>query len=187
LNKESSIKENEAIELIQSLKQKNEELSSSYKDKFKQLNIQSAKSIDFLQSQLEEARDQVENLNKQLNDEIKSRSLPLGNTFSSNQEKGLIEERTRNEINSSNNSNSNNTLFIEDLLSNESTTTHKFTNQTSLQKIFESDISDYEEVKSNLSKSKLQLSHLNEILNESELNNVRLNEQISLLKEEIRR
>lgn len=191
MTKESSIKENEAIELIQSLKHQNEELSSTYKEKFKQMNSQSAKSIDLLQSQLEEARDQVDKLNKQLNEEMKNRSLSPSISISSNQlGKGLTEERTHNETNSSH-SNSNNTLFIEDLLSNESKST-KFTNQTSLQQIFDSDMnsvsmSDYEEAKSNLNKSKLQLTHLNEILNESELNNARLNEQISLLKEEIRR
>jgi hypothetical protein len=191
ITKESSIKENEAIELIQSLKQQNEELSNSYKEKFKQMNSQSAKSIDLLQSQLEEARDQLDKLNKQLNEEMKNRSLSPSISSPSNQlGKGLMEERTLNETNSSH-SNSNNTLFIEDLLSNESKSA-KFTNQTSLQQIFDSDmnsvsVSDYEEVKSNLNKSKLQLTHLNEILNESELNNARLNEQISLLKEEIRR
>ena len=35
--------------------------------------------------------------------------------------------------------------------------------------------------------AKFQLEHLNELLNESELNNVRLTEQINVLKEEIRR
>jgi hypothetical protein len=192
--KESSIKENEAIELIQSLKLQNEELANSYKEKFKQLNTQSAKSIDLLQSQLEEARDQVDKLNKQLSDEVKNRSLSPTLSFSSNQfGKGLVEERTHNEISSNHsNSNSNNTVFIEDLLASNDSTNTKFASQTSFQKIFDSDsnmisMNDYEEVKSNLGKSKLQLSHLNEILNESELNNARLNEQISLLKEEIRR
>ena len=44
-----------------------------------------------------------------------------------------------------------------------------------------------EQFKKELSKGRLQLEHLNELLNESELNNVRLSEQINVLKEEIRR
>ena len=42
-------------------------------------------------------------------------------------------------------------------------------------------------LKNDLNKAKIQLEHLNELLNESELNNVRLTEQINVLKEEIRR
>jgi hypothetical protein len=44
-----------------------------------------------------------------------------------------------------------------------------------------------EQLKNDLTKSKRQLEHLNDLLNESELNNVRLTEQINVLKEEIRR
>lgn len=44
-----------------------------------------------------------------------------------------------------------------------------------------------EKLRSDLTKSKVQLEHLNELLNESELNNARLSEQINLLKDEIRR
>ena len=59
---------------------------------------------------------------------------------------------------------------------------------------FESQSSDSKQVlnqmnqlKTDLTKSKVQLEHLSELLNESELNNNRLSEQINLLKEEIRR
>ncbi len=45
----------------------------------------------------------------------------------------------------------------------------------------------YDGLKSDLFKSKKQLEHVSELLNETELNNVRLNEQIKLLKKEIRR
>ena len=48
-------------------------------------------------------------------------------------------------------------------------------------------LSQIEKLKVDLSKSRVQLEHLNELLNESELNNNRLSDQISLLKEEIRR
>ena len=44
-----------------------------------------------------------------------------------------------------------------------------------------------EQLKSDINKGRLQLEHLNELLNESELNNARLTDQINLLKEEIRR
>ena len=44
-----------------------------------------------------------------------------------------------------------------------------------------------EQLKNELHKAKTQLEHLNELLNESELNNARLTEQINVLKEEIRR
>ena len=44
-----------------------------------------------------------------------------------------------------------------------------------------------EQLKNELNKAKTQLEHLNELLNESELNNSRLTEQINVLKEEIRR
>ena len=43
------------------------------------------------------------------------------------------------------------------------------------------------QLKSDLSKTRVQIEHLNELLNESELNNARLSDQINLLKEEIRR
>lgn len=48
-------------------------------------------------------------------------------------------------------------------------------------------LTQIEKLKVDLSKSRVQLEHLNELLNESELNNNRLSDQISLLKEEIRR
>lgn len=48
-------------------------------------------------------------------------------------------------------------------------------------------INQMEQLKIDLSKAKLQLEHLNELLNESELNNARLTDQINVLKEEIRR
>lgn len=48
-------------------------------------------------------------------------------------------------------------------------------------------LSQIDKLKTDLGKSRLQLEHLNELLNESELNNNRLSEQINLLKEEIRR
>jgi hypothetical protein len=44
-----------------------------------------------------------------------------------------------------------------------------------------------DKLKNDLIRSKKQLEHLNDLLNESELNNVRLTEQINVLKEEIRR
>lgn len=43
------------------------------------------------------------------------------------------------------------------------------------------------QLKNDLSKTRVQIEHLNELLNESELNNARLSDQINLLKEEIRR
>lgn len=46
---------------------------------------------------------------------------------------------------------------------------------------------EVDKLKTDLNKSRVQLEHLNELLNESELNNNRLNDQINLLKEEIRR
>jgi hypothetical protein len=49
------------------------------------------------------------------------------------------------------------------------------------------DLKPNEQLKNDLNKAKFQLEHLNELLNESELNNVRLTEQINVLKEEIRR
>ena len=48
-------------------------------------------------------------------------------------------------------------------------------------------LSQIDKLKTDLGKSRVQLEHLNELLNESELNNNRLSEQINLLKEEIRR
>ncbi len=42
-------------------------------------------------------------------------------------------------------------------------------------------------LKEEISKLKMKLEHLTELLNESELNNLRLSEQINVLKEEIRR
>ena len=48
-------------------------------------------------------------------------------------------------------------------------------------------LAQMDQLKADLVKSKKQLEHLNDLLNESELNNVRLTEQINLLKEEIRR
>lgn len=42
-------------------------------------------------------------------------------------------------------------------------------------------------LKQDMNKGKLQLVHLNELLNESELSNSRLTEQINVFKDEIRR
>jgi hypothetical protein len=48
-------------------------------------------------------------------------------------------------------------------------------------------VDQLEQMKSQLSKAKIQIEHLNELLNESELNSSRSCEQINLLKQEIRR
>jgi uncharacterized small protein (DUF1192 family) len=48
-------------------------------------------------------------------------------------------------------------------------------------------LSQIGQLKTDLIKSKKQLEHLNDLLNETELNNVRLSEQITVLKDEIRR
>lgn len=80
---------------------------------------------------------------------------------------------------------STNNISLEELLSEPSKPIANPNSQFSVDS--KAYLSQIEQLKSELNKGRLQLEHLNELLNESELNNARLTDQINLLKEEIRR
>jgi len=184
------------------------------------MSLKNNQTINLLQSQLEEAKDDLNRLNKELN-ETKETSQQQGNVFSRSSSRfspGLNETNFNHVENSKNNfilgistndqkiphgddienllsqstssspkDTRKNSKTLEQLLNEPSQTlspTNAFSFQSNDTKLLLNQIDQY---KSDLNKSKLQLEHLNELLNESELNNARLTEQINLLKEEIRR
>ena len=67
------------------------------------------------------------------------------------------------------------------------TTTTSLNNSTYSDHDSKALLAQIDKLKVDLSKARLQLEHLNELLNETELNNARLTDQINLLKDEIRR
>jgi chromosome segregation ATPase len=194
-----SLKSEANLQTIQNLNNELEFQSNNFKDKLKQLNIQNMQAISMLQQQLEESKEDIDKLNKKFN-ELKMNpsesniSINLSaSSLSSNQISPMHRQSSSNSIttnetvvtNNNNNNNNNDSIktsskSFEQLL-NEPSDPIVNLNET---KII---LNQIETLKNELNKAKLQLEHLNELLNESELNNVRLTEQINVLKEEIRR
>ena len=163
------------------------------KEKLKQLNFQHSHSISILHSQIDESQQEIERLNKQLteladkNSELNAKLSPLSLNVSTASSKPIefannfilrqaeVDHVEENKV-------TNRTL--EELLNepppNPQSLNSNNDNVVSL-------LQQMELLRNDLHKGKLQLIHLNELLNESELTNSRLTEQITVLKEEIRR
>jgi hypothetical protein len=164
--------------------------------------------MSLLHSQIEESKQEIDRLNKQLyelkekNQELStktnsplsasisgksdsafnrltsSKSIDLSSNFILRQVEN-IESSILSDENKSNKS-------VEELLSESFSSSANLNVSTSI--IDTKTLMEHmDSLKSDLNKGKLQLMHLNELLNESELNNSRLTEQIVVLKEEIRR
>lgn len=65
---DNTTKTDEAIELIKSLRDENESLSKTYKEKLKNLSQESNRTISLLQEQLDEAKTEIDRLNKYIDD-----------------------------------------------------------------------------------------------------------------------
>ena len=173
------------------------------------MNFQNSQSILLLHSQIDESKQEIERLNKQLlelldkNNELNYQLSSLSSnvsTVSSHKE----DSHTSKPIEFTNNfilrqaeveyverdkfteesRLTNKTL--EELLNELPKNTQSLTINPSNDAVV-SLLQQMEFLRNDLHKGKLQLIHLNELLNESELSNSRLTDQINLLKEEIRR
>lgn len=175
-------------------------------------------TISLLQAQLEESKQEIDKLSKQIT-ELKNSSIEMQSTppisagvymngtssplsvsiqsmSSSTQSQSttrqspsktndLLQHQQSNDR-SSESTSSKLTKSFEQLLNEPAqatTTSNTFVNPLDSKAI----LNQIEQLKNELNKAKLQLEHLNELLNESELNNARLTQQINVLKEEIRR
>ena len=204
---QASLRE-ESSEQIRTLKLEIEAISSNYKEKIKQLTAQNCTAIDSLHIQLQESKEEIDKLSKQLNESKSSR-----------QEHGILTVQTQvtSSLNNSNNVTPNINLqspkaddsfgrllrrvsserpddsssSTDPAKSSMNKTLEELLSETSFSESLSIDtrqlVSQIEAHKNELNKGRMQLKHLNELLNESELNNQRLTEQISFLKEEIRR
>lgn len=193
LAKDNSFKSDETLQTIRNLQTEKEAQANTFKDKLKQLNIQNIQTISILQAQLEESKEEIDKLNKQFNElknmdmtsnQIIGSSSPLNVSITSlsSQVNTLSPSIKSNDFSESNNKPTNKTF--EQLLNEPAAPTHiPSINPIDSKAI----LGQIEQFKNELNKAKLQLEHLNELLNESELNNARLTEQINVLKDEIRR
>ena len=171
------------------------------KEKIKQINSQHLQSTNILQLSLEESKKEIESLNREL-DEL--HNYPISNTrvnhlaISRNKSASplTIKEDDAPKTNfilgqSNAQSSDENNLKSSSEGKVKMRTIHQLLSETAQLPVtneeFEQLVTQLRQIKIELGKAKLQLEHVNELLNESELNNERLNEQISLLKEEIRR
>lgn len=196
LLRESTLKSEEAIDIIRDLKLQNEAQLANFKEKVKQLKAQNNESTNLLQSQLEESKLQIIQLNKEIEDLIKNSPRPMSpnsNYVSSiyRQEShsvSLLESVTvKNNFILGVSANSNNLTDHEKSNNKEAKTIEELLLEASPTHTNSANDAKFLKDRSDLNKAKLQLEHLNELLNESELNNVRLSEQINVLKDEIRR
>ncbi len=223
LDKDNAFNADEKNEIIRNLNSKIETQMSAYEEKIRVISLKNNQAINLLQIQLEESKQEINTLNKQLNEATKNASQVLRSSSSHsnldfNSEFKSVESAKNNFILGSKIEQKNqqasderenllsqsdagsspkdakkNSKTFEQLLNEPDdshlTTSFSFSSSSndassSTSKLLLSQIEQY---KSDLNKSKLQLEHLSELLNETELNNVRLTEQINLLKEEIRR
>lgn len=193
-----SLKSEENLQTIQNLNNELEFQSNNFKDKLKQLNIQNMQTISMLQQQLEESKEDIDKLNKKFN-ELKMNpsesniliNLSASSLLSSNQISPMHRQSSSNSITTNETVITNNNNNNDDSIKTSSKSFEQLLNEPSdpIVNLNETKIilNQIETLKNELNKAKLQLEHLNELLNESELNNVRLTEQINVLKEEIRR
>ena len=219
LYKDNTFNANEKNEIIRNLNSKIETQMTAYEEKLRAMSLKNNQTINLLQSQLEEAKEELNKLNNQLNEtkyasqqnNLISRSTSHFNSDVNESSSNHVENSKNNFIlgtkshehrnqqgderesllnqsgGSSPKDTRKNSKTLEQLLNEPSqllSPTNAFSFSSNDSKLLLNQIDQY---KTDLNKSKLQLEHLNELLNESELNNARLTEQINLLKEEIRR
>lgn len=212
--KQDSLKKDESEEIIRNLEIEKEAQSLNFKEKLRQLNSQNSQAISELQNQILESKQEIDRLNRLINEfkekannslqaNEKNSPLDVSNTSSSSQKDSLLARLTpQKSIDLTNNfilrqvenidrsldenkqNSANKTL--EELL-NESPVVPSKSPSNSITPDSKTLLQQMEHLKTDMNKGKLQLVHLNELLNESELNNSRLSEQINVLKDEIRR
>jgi hypothetical protein len=173
-------------------------------EKLRTLSVQSSKSINLLQVELAEFKQEVVRLKREL---AETQQLLANQTAQKLIETNLDVKAIKEQVDNRNNfilGPASTTSTFDDLLlqkvnspPNTTKTTKTLEELLNEPNLFYSSTSNsddtklllnqIEQQKSDLNKSKRQLEHLSELLNESELNNSRLSDQINLLKEEIRR
>lgn len=202
--KERIGKFDESEEIIRNLKLEIEAISLNSKEKLKALKSQNSQSISLFQNQIIESKQEISSLHIQIKDlkekkielEINAKNLPLDINVSNKESSPQLRR-----INSQNSIDLTNNFILRQVENIDQSFENKSYSNKSVEELLNespvypnntmSDSKDLlhqmEILKQDMKKGKLQLIHLNELLNESELNNSRLTEQINVLKDEIRR
>jgi GRIP and coiled-coil domain-containing protein 2 len=178
------IKFTEIERQIEILKIENDQLRQAHKDHLKEFKSEQYKTIDLLQMELDETRREVKTLKEKDINREKIQKYEAQISQSSNETVKLQQQQQQQQMLQLVSKPSETSKLIntfEELLDS------KPLQQEVVEQSSSASVIEINNLKEEISKLKIKLDHLTELLNESELNNLRLHEQINVLKEEIRR
>ena len=102
--KDNSNKTDETIDLIRTLKNENENLSKTFKEKLKNMSNETNRTISLLQDQLDESKTEIDRLHKYIDDfNIKNKNSALSNFNNLVQNKNQAERQQSSSANSTHN------------------------------------------------------------------------------------
>ncbi|CAF0743899.1 unnamed protein product [Rotaria sordida] len=193
---------NDSHDMMKSVTLQNETLSTTFKEQIAAIETDHERSISILQNQLQASKQEIEQLKNRIellrqttnvDNEKESTQMVFNNDITKDDIPWTYSERQQGEGSESASVDYQPADVAVKTLENVlfgNTNTNQLSS-SNLDKprhiLFEDVELERQRIEEELNKTKYRLHNTNELLNESELNNVRLSEQVSLLKDEIRR
>ncbi|CAF1050221.1 unnamed protein product, partial [Rotaria sordida] len=193
---------NDSHDMMKSVTHQNETLSTTFKEQIAAIETDHERSISILQNQLQASKQEIEQLKNRIellrqttniDNEKESTQIVFNNDITKDDIPWTYSERQQGEGSESASVDYQSADVAVKTLENVlfgNTNTNQLSS-SNLDKprhiLFEDVELERQRIEEELNKTKYRLHNTNELLNESELNNVRLSEQVSLLKDEIRR
>ncbi|CAF1340599.1 unnamed protein product [Adineta steineri] len=201
MEKECLKRTNDSHDMMKDVTIQNETLSSTFKEQISAIEADHERSIAILQNQLQSSRQEIEQLKNRIdvlrqNSNENEKDIPQAaviNEFSKDDLPWTNVERQQGEGSESASTDNQSTDVAVKTLENVlfGNNTNARSSPSNIDKprhvLFEDAEVERQRIEEELSKTRYRLLNTTELLNESELNNVRLSEQVALLKEEIRR
>ncbi|CAF2584283.1 unnamed protein product [Rotaria sp. Silwood2] len=192
---------NDSHDMMKNVKLENDTLSTTFKEQITAIKIDHERSISILQNQLQASKQEIEQLKNRMellrqtnvDNEKESSQVVFNNDINKEDIPWTYSERQQGE-----GSESASVDFqpadvavktLENVLFGNTNTIQSSSSNVEKPRhiLFEDVELERQRIEEELNKTKYRLLNTTELLNESELNNVRLSEQVSLLKDEIRR
>ncbi|CAF4993163.1 unnamed protein product [Rotaria sp. Silwood1] len=192
---------NDSHDMMKSVTLQNETLSKTFKEQIAAIETDHERSISILQNQLQASKQEIEQFKNRIellrqtnvDNDKESSQIILNNDINKDEISWTFSERQQGEGSESASidyqppdvavKTLENVLF-----GNTQTPQSPSSNLEKPRHILFEDVElERQRIEEELNKAKYRLLNTTELLNESELNNVRLSEQVSLLKDEIRR
>ncbi|UJR23640.1 hypothetical protein I4U23_026625 [Adineta vaga] len=193
---------NDSHDMMKDVTLQNETLSAAFKERISVIETDHERSISILQNQLQSSKQEIEQLKnrieslRQVNVEHEKETTQVTIVNESNKDDAswAYAERQQGEGSESASGDHQPTdvavKTLENVLFGNSSNNNRFSSSNTDKPrhvLFEDAELERQRIEEELNKTKYRLLNTTELLNESELNTVRLSEQVALLKEEIRR